>query len=206
MLLLINYQSSLKLDIDTESVLKAAGTKWNFLPFRPGLVGGHCIGVDPYYLIHKSKEVSYNPELILAARKINEHMAKYLTSRILDLMAHKKIQSKKANILIMGFSFKENCPDFRNTRIVDVFHNFKKLGCYVDIYDPFVNSSEVKEEYDIKLIDKPQNAKYDVVIIALAHDKFKNYSPESFRDFAKKNHVIFDVKYLLNKKYSDGRF
>ena len=204
---LINQLSIIfnKLDIDTESVLKAAETKWNFLSFRPGLVGGHCIGVDPYYLIHKSKEIGYLPELIIAARQINEHMAKHLTSRVIELMVDKKIKLDNANILLMGFAFKENCPDFRNTRIVDVHQYFKDLGCDVDIYDPCVNSLEVKNEYGIDLINKPKNAKYDAIVIALAHDKFKEYTPSSLRKFAKKNYVLFDVKYLLDKNNIDGR-
>ena len=204
---LINQLSIIfnKLDIDTESVLKAAGTKWNFLPFRPGLVGGHCIGVDPYYLIHKSKEVGYIPELILSARKINEHMADHLTNRVLDLMRGKGIKLTDANILIMGFAFKENCPDIRNTRIVEVFKKFKDFGCDVDIYDPCVSAVEVKKEYKINLIDSPKKGKYDGILIALAHDEFRGYSVTTLRNFAKKNHVLFDVKYIFEKKYVDGK-
>jgi UDP-N-acetyl-D-glucosamine/UDP-N-acetyl-D-galactosamine dehydrogenase len=194
-----------KLDIDTESVLNAAGTKWNFLPFRPGLVGGHCIGVDPYYLIHKSREVGYIPELILSARKINEHMTEHLTNQVLDLMSSKKIKLVNANVLIMGFAFKENCPDIRNTRIVEVFKNFRDFGCNVDIYDPCVSAVEVKKEYKIDLIDKPKTGKYDAIILALAHDEFRGYSLKTLKNFAKKNHVLFDVKYIFDKKYVDGR-
>ncbi len=204
---LINQLSIIfnKLDIDTELVLKAAGTKWNFLPFRPGLVGGHCIGVDPYYLIHKSKEVGYVPELILSARKINEHMAEYLTNRVSNLMKGKGIKLADANILIIGFAFKENCPDIRNTRIVEVFKNFKDFGCNVDIYDPNVSAVEVKKEYKIDLIDKPKKGEYDGIILAVAHDKFRGYSVKTIRNLAKKNHVLFDVKYIFDKKYVDGR-
>lgn len=189
-----------KLDIDTESVLKAAGTKWNFLPFSPGLVGGHCIGVDPYYLVHKSKAVGYTPELILSARKINENMGNYITDRVIRLMEHKKINQEGANILIMGFSFKENCPDIRNTRIIDVYQNFIKVGCNVVIYDPCVNTNEVKREYGINLIKEPQEGKYDAILIAVAHDKFKIYSPQDLRRFTKKSYVLFDVKYLFKKE------
>ena len=194
-----------KLDIDTESVLKAAGTKWNFLSFNPGLVGGHCIGVDPYYLIHKSKQVGYTPELILSARKINEYMSEYITQKIVDLMRLKKILVADANILIMGFSFKENCPDFRNTRIIDVHHNFKKLGCKIDIYDPYVSKVEVKKEFNINLINEPEKSKYDVILMAVAHDEFRKISLQKLKSFAREIHVLYDVKYLLEKEYVDGR-
>lgn len=194
-----------KLDIDTESVLKAAGTKWNFLSFNPGLVGGHCIGVDPYYLIHKSKEVGYTPELILSARKINEYMGEHITHKIVELMRLKNILLESANVLIMGFSFKENCPDFRNTRIIDVHHNFEKLGCKIDIYDPYVSKVEVKKEFNINLINEPEKSKYDVILMAVAHDEFRKISLQKLTSFAKEIHVLYDVKYLLEKKYVDGR-
>jgi UDP-N-acetyl-D-galactosamine dehydrogenase len=194
-----------KLDIDTESVLNAAGTKWNFLPFRPGLVGGHCIGVDPYYLIHKSKEVGYTPELILSARKINEYMAEHITKQTVELMKGKKIKVEKANILIMGFSFKENCPDIRNTRIIDVYQNFKDLGCKVDIFDPCVSNADVKKDYDIDLLIEPVKSKYDAILLAVSHDQFKAYTSQEIYSFAKKNHVLFDIKYLLKKDFVDGR-
>ena len=194
-----------KLDIDTESVLKAAGTKWNFLSFNPGLVGGHCIGVDPYYLIHKSKEVGYTPELILSARKINEYMGEHITHKIVELMRLKNILLEGANILILGFSFKENCPDFRNTRIIDVYHNFEKLGCKIDIYDPYVSKVEVKKEFNIDLINEPEKSKYDVILMAVAHDEFRKISLQKLTSFAKEIHVLYDVKYLLEKKYVDGR-
>ena len=194
-----------KLDIDTESVLKAAGTKWNFLSFNPGLVGGHCIGVDPYYLIHKSKEVGYTPELILSARKINEYMGEHITHKIVELMRLKNILLEGANVLILGFSFKENCPDFRNTRIIDVYHNFEKLGCKIDIYDPYVSKFEVKKEFNINLINEPEKSKYDVILMAVAHDEFRKISLQKLTSFAKEIHVLYDVKYLLEKKYVDGR-
>ncbi|NQW35244.1 MAG: Vi polysaccharide biosynthesis UDP-N-acetylglucosamine C-6 dehydrogenase TviB [Methylophilales bacterium] len=194
-----------KLNIDTESVLNAAGTKWNFLPFRPGLVGGHCIGVDPYYLIHKSKEVGYTPELILSGRKINEQMGKYLTDRVVDLMKVKNILVEGANILIMGFTFKENCPDIRNTRVIDVYNNFRDLNCDVDIYDPWVDALEVKQEYDIDVVSTPEKNKYDAILMAVAHDEFKKYSPINIKMFAKKSYVLFDVKYLFSKDKADGR-
>ena len=194
-----------KLDIDTESVLKAAGTKWNFLSFNPGLVGGHCIGVDPYYLIHKSKQVGYTPELILSARKINEYMGEHITHKIVELMRLKNILLEGANVLILGFSFKENCPDFRNTRIIDVRHNFEKLGCKIDIYDPYVSKFEVKKEFNINLINEPEKSKYDVILMAVAHDEFRKISLQKLTSFAKEIHVLYDVKYLLEKKYVDGR-
>lgn len=194
-----------KLDIDTQSVLDAAASKWNFLPFKPGLVGGHCIGVDPYYLIHKSKEVGYTPELILSGRKINEHMGQYITNRIVDLMKDKNIKLLDANILIMGFTFKENCPDIRNTRVIDVYQNFKNLGCHVDVYDPWLDALEVQKEYNIDVIDELEKNKYDVIIMAVAHEEFKKFSLINLKAFAKKSYVLFDVKYLLGKDQVDGR-
>ena len=194
-----------KLDIDTQSVLDAAASKWNFLPFKPGLVGGHCIGVDPYYLIHKSKEVGYTPELILSGRKINEHMGQYITNRIVDLMNDKNIKLLDANILIMGFTFKENCPDIRNTRVIDVYQNFKNLGCHVDVYDPWLDALEVQKEYNINVIDELEKNKYDVIIMAVAHEEFKKFSLINLKAFAKKSYVLFDVKYLLGKDQVDGR-
>ncbi|MDB4138787.1 nucleotide sugar dehydrogenase [Methylophilaceae bacterium] len=194
-----------KLDIDTQSVLDAAASKWNFLPFKPGLVGGHCIGVDPYYLIHKSKEVGYTPELILSGRKINEHMGQYITNRIVDLMNDKNIKLLDANVLIMGFTFKENCPDIRNTRVIDVYQNFKNLGCHVDVYDPWLDALEVQKEYNINVIDELEKNKYDVIIMAVAHEEFKKFSLINLKAFAKKSYVLFDVKYLLGKDQVDGR-
>jgi len=194
-----------KLDIDTQSVLNAAESKWNFLPFKPGLVGGHCIGVDPYYLIHKAKEVGYTPELILSGRKINEHMGQQITNRVVDLMKAKNITLLGANILIMGFTFKENCPDIRNTRVIDIYKNFKDLDCNIDVYDPWVDTLEAKKEYNINVVSIPEKSKYDVIIMAVAHDKFKQYSLINLKAFAKKSYVLFDVKYLLGKDQVDGR-
>ena len=194
-----------KLNIDTQSVLNAAESKWNFLPFKPGLVGGHCIGVDPYYLIHKAKEVGYTPELILSGRKINEHMGQQITNRVVDLMKAKNITLLGANILIMGFTFKENCPDIRNTRVIDIYKNFKDLDCNIDVYDPWVDTLEAKKEYNINVVSIPEKSKYDVIIMAVAHDKFKQYSLINLKAFAKKSYVLFDVKYLLGKDQVDGR-
>ena len=194
-----------KLDIDTESVLKAAGTKWNFLPFRPGLVGGHCIGVDPYYLTHKANEVGYNPEMILAGRKMNDSMGLYVANEVTKLMTKKKISIANANVLIMGLAFKENCPDHRNTRIIDLVEVFEGFNCNVDVYDPWVNKDKASHEYNIQLIDKPRKSNYDAIVIAVGHNEFKALTEDQFRTFGKVNHVLYDVKYLLQVDESDGR-
>ena len=194
-----------KLDIDTESVLDAAGTKWNFLPFRPGLVGGHCIGVDPYYLTHKALEVGYKPEIILAGRKLNDDMGCYVASRVLKLMEDKKIKKSGANILIMGFTFKENCPDIRNTRVIDLVKEFEKHDCKVDIYDPHVNKDAANHEYNVQPIDQPLDGKYDAILLAVAHDEFKQLSKEKIYSFGKENFVTYDIKYLLDSDEVDGR-
>ena len=194
-----------KLGIDTESILKAAETKWNFLPFRPGLVGGHCIGVDPYYLTHKASEVGYNPEMILAGRRLNDSMGKYVANEVSKLMYKKNIVVSNANILIMGLAFKENCPDYRNTRVIDLIKVFESFDCNVDIYDPRVNKSQAAHEYKIKLIDKPIKNNYDAIVIAVGHDEFKILTEDQIRAFGKKNHVLYDVKYLLKANESDGR-
>ena len=194
-----------KLDIDTESVLEAAGTKWNFLPFRPGLVGGHCIGVDPYYLTHKALEVGYNPEMILAGRRLNDSMGEYVADQVSKLMTKKRIHVVDANILIMGLTFKENCPDLRNTRIVDLVEEFEGFNCNVDVYDPWVDKDEAVHEYNIKPIDKPVEGKYDAILLAVSHDEFKTLSAGQMRAYGKDNHVLYDIKYLLKANESDGR-
>ena len=194
-----------KLDIDTEAVLKAAGTKWNFLHFRPGLVGGHCIGVDPYYLTHKANEVGYYPEMILAGRRLNDNMGSYVANEVSKLMTKKRIQIAEANILIMGLTFKENCPDHRNTRVVDLVKEFKSFSCNVDVYDPWVNKNQVAEEYKIVPIDKPIKDKYDAIVLAVSHDEFKLLSEDQIISYGKDNHVLYDIKYLLSKNESDGR-
>ena len=194
-----------KLNIDTESVLKAAGTKWNFLPFRPGLVGGHCIGVDPYYLTHKALEVGYNPEMILAGRRINDNMGFFVADQVSKLMTKKDIHVEGANILIMGLAFKENCPDIRNTRVVDLVEQFDSFNCSTEIYDPWVDRDAALGEYKIKLIEEPMEGKYDAIILAVAHDVFKNLSSEQIKTFGKENHVIYDIKYLLDNEEVDGR-
>ena len=194
-----------KLDIDTESVLKAAGTKWNFLPFRPGLVGGHCIGVDPYYLTHKALEIGYNPEMILAGRKINDSMGFFVADQVSKLMVSKGIEVTDANILIMGLAFKENCPDIRNTRVVDLVNEFKGSNCNIDVYDPCVNKDDANDEYNIKLIEQPIKGKYDAIVLAVAHDIFKDFSIEQIKDFGKDNYVLYDIQYLFGNNEVDGR-
>jgi UDP-N-acetyl-D-galactosamine dehydrogenase len=192
-----------KLKIDTESVLDAASTKWNFLPFKPGLVGGHCIGVDPYYLAHKSLELGHQPEMILAGRKINENMAFYVSEQLKKLMIKKNIDHINSNILIMGFAFKENCPDIRNTKIADLIKEINKYNLNVDVYDPVVNKNEVKNQYAIDIIEEPAKQKYDAIILAVAHNIF--LSANQIKGLGKKKHVIYDLKCLLNIDESDLR-
>ena len=183
-----------KMNIDTEAVLKAAGTKWNFLPFRPGLVGGHCIGVDPYYLTHKANEVGYYPEMILAGRRLNDNMGSYVANEVSKLMTKKRIQIAEANILIMGLTFKEDCPDHRNTRVVDLVKEFKSFSCNVDVYDPWVNKNQVNKEYKIKPIDEPIKGKYDAIVIAVAHNEFKSLTESQIKTYSKDNHILYDIK------------
>lgn len=194
-----------KLDIDTEEVLNAAGTKWNFLPFRPGLVGGHCIGVDPYYLTYKAESVGYHPEIILAGRRLNDRMGGYVSDRLLREMSRRGMNLGNARILIMGLTFKENCPDIRNTRVVDVIQEFKKLGMNVDVYDPWVNREEAMAEYGVELVAQPAAQAYDGIIIAVAHEEFRNLGAAAIRDFGKPVHLVFDLKYVLPKSSSDLR-
>ena len=194
-----------KLGIETESVLKAAGTKWNFLPFRPGLVGGHCIGVDPYYLTHKANEAGYFPETILAGRNLNDNMGSCIALQVLKLMKKKHINVTDSNVLIMGFTFKENCTDHRNTRVVDLVKEFKKFNCNVDVYDPLVNKDRIFQEYNIELIKKPLLGKYDTIVIAVAHDEFKTLTIKQIKSFGKKSHILYDIKYLFNANETDGR-
>ena len=194
-----------ELDIDTESVLEAAGTKWNFLPFRPGLVGGHCIGVDPYYLTHKALEVGYNPEMILAGRRINDNMSFFIADQVSKLMTKKDISINGSSILMMGLAFKENCPDIRNTKVMDLIKELNNFNCSVDVYDPWVDKLEAMHEYNIELISAPAKGKYDAIVIAVAHDRFKDYSLNEIKDFGKDNHVIYDIKYLLSADHVDGR-
>lgn len=186
-----------KIGIDTEEVLLASGTKWNFLPFRPGLVGGHCISVDPYYLTHKSQEIGYHPEVILAGRRINDGMGSYIAERVIKSLTRRHIHVVGSRILIMGLTFKENCPDLRNTRVVDVVQGLQEYNVEVEIFDPWVDKEEALEEYGLSLIDKPEPAAYDSVILAVAHESFKEMGVEKIRSFGKKDAIVFDVKYAL---------
>ncbi len=194
-----------RLGIDTEEVLLAAGTKWNFLPFRPGLVGGHCIGVDPYYLTHKAQAIGYHPEIILSGRRINDGMGEYVVSQLVKLMLKKRIHVRDANVLIMGLTFKENCPDLRNTRIVDIIDELQNYGVNVDVYDPWVDKDEAEKEYDIRPIDQPQQGAYDAVVLAVAHQQFKQMSITDVRALTKNTSVIYDLKYLFPTDQTDAR-
>lgn len=194
-----------RLHIDTEEVLIAAGTKWNFLPFRPGLVGGHCIGVDPYYLTHKAQEIGYNPEMILAGRRLNDQMGSYVVSEIIKLMLRKRIHINEANVLIMGLTFKENCPDLRNTRVTDMVKEFAEYGANIDVYDPWVDKNEAYEEYAIKPISQPENGKYDAIVLAVSHSQFVEMGADAIHKLGKQNHVLYDIKYILKANEVDGR-
>lgn len=194
-----------KLDIDTEAVLEAAGTKWNFLPFRPGLVGGHCIGVDPYYLTHKAIEANYHPEIILAGRRLNDNMGSYVVDQVSKLMIKKRIQVVDANVLIMGLTFKENCPDLRNTRVADLVTEFEIINCNVDVYDPLADQAEAYREYGITLVSEPNNNNYDAIVLAVAHEEFKQMTLRQIKVFGKDSHVIYDIKYLFEAYQVDGR-
>jgi len=194
-----------KLNIDTLEVLEAAGTKWNFLPFRPGLVGGHCIGVDPYYLTHKAQSVGYHPEMILAGRRLNDGMGAYVVSQLVKHMLHKRIQVEGANVLVMGLTFKENCPDLRNTKIVDVVSELKEYNINVDITDPWCSTEEAEREYQLSLTEKPKAGHYDAIILAVSHNEFKALGVENIRALGKANHVLYDLKYLLPKESVDMR-
>ena len=194
-----------RLGIDTEEVLKAAGSKWNFLTFQPGLVGGHCIGVDPYYLTHKAMEVGYYPEIILAGRRLNDSMGKYVANEIINLMTKKRIQIVDSNILVMGLTFKEDCPDIRNTRVVDVIQELSGFNCNIDVYEPWMDKEESIREYGITLVEKLEPGKYDAVIIAVAHHQFKSMGITAIRALGKKNHVLYDIKYILPAENVDGR-
>jgi UDP-N-acetyl-D-galactosamine dehydrogenase len=194
-----------RLGIDTEEVLAAAGTKWNFLPFRPGLVGGHCIGVDPYYLTHKAQAIGYHPEIILAGRRINDGMGVYVAQRVVKLMTQRRIPVVDAQVLVLGLTFKENCPDLRNTRVTDIINEFKSYNANVEVYDPWVNPEEAWQEYGIRPIAEPQAGKYDAVIIAVAHQQFKAWGAAGMRALGKPEAVLFDVKYVLPATAVDGR-
>lgn len=191
--------------LDSEAILKAAGTKWNFLPFRPGLVGGHCIGVDPYYLTYKAKSLGYEPEIILAGRKLNESMSSYISNRLIEHMAQEKIWSSGAKILIMGLAFKENCPDIRNTKIVDIINNLIAADCSVDVVDPWVSDQEAQRLYSINLLAEPTPGTYDAIVLTVAHSQFRSMGAEFVRSFGKQNHVLYDVKHVFSDEDSDLR-
>ena len=194
-----------KMGIDTESVLKAAGTKWNFLPFRPGLVGGHWIGLDPYYLTYKAQAIGYHPEIILAGRRLNDAMGAYVVTQLVKSMIKKKIQVEGAKVLVLGLSFKENCPDIRNTKIIDIVKELQEYHIDVDIYDPWVNADEAEHEYGIRTTDALQNGIYDAVILAVAHEQFVALGAEKIRALGKESHVLYDLKYVLPQTASDIR-
>ena len=194
-----------RLNIDTLEVLEAAGTKWNFLPFRPGLVGGHCISVDPYYLTHKAQEVGYNPEIILAGRRINDNMGVFITNQVIKLMLQKRIQVADSRILILGLTFKENCPDLRNTRVVDIVDELKTYNANIDVYDPWVDISIAKKEYQIDMILELKNNTYDAIIVTVGHNVFKDLGSENIKALGKQNFIIYDTKSLLPHDDVDGR-
>ncbi len=195
-----------RMNLDTLEILEAAGTKWNFLNFRPGLVGGHCIGVDPYYLTHKSQEIGYHPQMILAGRRINDNMGIYVAGQIVQLMVKKGVSMPDAKILVMGITFKENCPDVRNTRVVDVIAEFKNYGTQVDVYDPWADPDAVMEEYAIRISNElPADGQYDGIVIAVAHDEFAAMSAEQIRRLGKDQHILYDIKDVLPADQVDGR-
>ncbi len=196
-----------KLGIDTEAVLQAAGSKWNFLPFRPGLVGGHCIGVDPYYLTHKAEAIGYHPQIILAGRRLNDSMGGYVVAQLVKAMTKKRIHVDGAKVLVMGLAFKENCPDLRNTRVIDIVNELKEYNCDVDVFDPWADAKEAEHEYGITPIEESALSPktYDAMILAVGHNQFKEMGAEKIRALGKDTHVLYDIKYLLNSSESDLR-
>jgi UDP-N-acetyl-D-galactosamine dehydrogenase len=194
-----------RMGIDTEAVLQAAGTKWNFLPFCPGLVGGHCIGVDPYYLTHKAMAIGYHPEIILAGRRLNDGMGAYVASQLIKAMIKRRIQVDGARVLIMGLTFKENCPDLRNTRVVDILRELVDYNVVVDIFDPWVDAEEAQREYGFTPVAEPRRESYDAVVLAVAHDEFRSLGAKAIRAFGKTDHVLYDLKYILRPEEADLR-
>jgi UDP-N-acetyl-D-galactosamine dehydrogenase len=194
-----------KMGIDTEAVLKAAGSKWNFLPFRPGLVGGHCIGVDPYYLTHKAQAIGYHPEIILAGRRLNDSMGAYVVAQLVKAMTKKRLHVDGAKVLVMGLTFKENCPDLRNTRVVDIVAELKEYNCQVDVYDPWVSVEEAEHEYRITPIATPEAGVYDAIVLAVAHQQFREMGAANIRALGKATAVLYDLKYVLSTQESDLR-
>ncbi len=194
-----------RLGLDTEAVLQAAGTKWNFLPFRPGLVGGHCIGVDPYYLTHKAQSIGYHPEIILAGRRLNDSMGAYVVTQLVKQMTKQRIHVQGARVLVMGLTFKENCPDLRNTKVVDIVRELADYEVTAEVFDPWVNSSEAQHEYGFATIEQPEHGVYDAIILAVAHQQFKAMGAAALRALGKPEHVLFDLKYILGAEESDIR-
>ena len=191
--------------IDTEAVLQAAGSKWNFLPFRPGLVGGHCIGVDPYYLTHKAESIGYHPEIILAGRRLNDSMSAYVVTQLVKAMTKRRLPVQGARILVMGLTFKENCPDLRNTRVVDIVKELSEYDVQADVFDPWADAAEAQKEYGICPVQQPETGVYDAIIIAVAHCQFKTMGASAIRALGKPGHVLYDLKYLLTQVESDIR-
>ncbi|MEP5625711.1 MAG: nucleotide sugar dehydrogenase, partial [Hyphomicrobiales bacterium] len=194
-----------RLDIDTEAVLNAAGTKWNFLPFRPGLVGGHCIGVDPYYLTHKAQSIGYHPEIILAGRRLNDGMGSYVAAQLVKAMTKKRIKIHCAKVLIMGLTFKENCSDLRNTRVIDIVKELKEYNVEVDVYDPWVDVITAKEEYDVHPISNPTPDTYNAIVLATGHKEFKLLGIDEIRRFGMLGSLIYDLKYVFDESETDLR-
>lgn len=194
-----------RVGIDTEEVLEAAGTKWNFLPFRPGLVGGHCIGVDPYYLTYKAQQLGYHPQMILAGRRINDNMSLYIASQIIKRMISEGISPKGAKVLMLGLAFKENCPDIRNTKVVDIITELASFGIEINVCDPWVDAHEAQEEYAIDMVQEPEHGAYDVVVIAVGHEQFKALGAQGIRAFGKPTSLVYDIKYVLPASASDKR-
>jgi len=194
-----------RLGIDTEEVLQAAGSKWNFLPFRPGLVGGHCIGVDPYYLTHKAQEIGYHPEMILAGRRLNDNMALHVAAQITRLMAAKRIHVKGARVLMLGLTFKENCPDIRNSKVVDVVRELRKQGARVEVYDPWANAAECRHEYGLSPVRALKPNRYDAAVVAVAHRQFRELGAPGVRRLCRRRHVLYDIKHVFPAAAVDGR-
>lgn len=194
-----------KMNIDTEAVLKAAGTKWNFLPFRPGLVGGHCISVDPYYLTHKSLAIGYHPEVILAGRRINNNMGRYVVSQLVKKMLQRRLHVQGAKVLVMGFAFKENCPDIRNTKVVDIIQELNDYGVTTDVFDPWVEAADAEHQYSITPVQQPESGAYDAIILAVAHKQFREWGAKGIKALGKPDHVLYDLKYVLPANEADMR-
>lgn len=194
-----------KLNLDTQEILQAAGTKWNFMPFSPGLVGGHCIGVDPYYLTHKAQSIGYHPEVILAGRRINDNMGKYVATEVIKKMLMRKIHVAGSQVLVLGFAFKENCPDFRNTRVIDIVREMQDYGAKVDVHDPLISEEHVAAEYGIKVLKNLEENNYDAIILAVAHKEFHSIGVAALRRLGKESHILYDIKHMLPANVTDGR-